>query len=289
VRQKFTGKERDETELDFFGARYYGSTMGRFTSVDPILSSGDVTQPQSWNRYSYTYNNPMTQIDIYGLYVWGVGAGDEEKEAFRKALKNLETERDKYKVGSANYKKFNNILLAYGKEDAPGVTIDFKAGVTAAGYGDAGGGVEPNAVIDRKTGKVKLDIHVTFDTREIQGHKNDDYFTTAVAHEGRHVINVRAAIVGAYWDGKKFFAPNATTQYKQELDALSTQQFVAQKLGVDVVFKSVVSGHVVETPLYQRSWGKVDAMKLREAVNNVLGTQYNLSKDRQGTKFPSTK
>jgi RHS repeat-associated protein len=32
---RFTGKERDtESGLDYFGARYYGSTMGRFMSPD---------------------------------------------------------------------------------------------------------------------------------------------------------------------------------------------------------------------------------------------------------------
>ena len=31
----FTGKERDsESMLDYFGARYYGSALGRFTSPD---------------------------------------------------------------------------------------------------------------------------------------------------------------------------------------------------------------------------------------------------------------
>jgi RHS repeat-associated protein len=35
VNQKFTGKERDsESGLDYFGARYYGSALGRFTSPD---------------------------------------------------------------------------------------------------------------------------------------------------------------------------------------------------------------------------------------------------------------
>ena len=35
VNQKFTGKERDqETGLDYFGARYYGSALGRFTSPE---------------------------------------------------------------------------------------------------------------------------------------------------------------------------------------------------------------------------------------------------------------
>ncbi|MDT8067051.1 MAG: RHS repeat-associated core domain-containing protein [Terriglobia bacterium] len=35
-----TGTERDsETGLDYFGARYYGSNMGRFTSPDPLSNS----------------------------------------------------------------------------------------------------------------------------------------------------------------------------------------------------------------------------------------------------------
>ena len=36
-RFKFTGKERDsETGYDYFGARYYWSTLGIFTSSDPL-------------------------------------------------------------------------------------------------------------------------------------------------------------------------------------------------------------------------------------------------------------
>ena len=66
-----TQKERDnETGLDYFGARYYGSTEGRFTSPDPLLSSGRIPQPQSWNRYSYCVNDPLKYVDPKGLD-WG--------------------------------------------------------------------------------------------------------------------------------------------------------------------------------------------------------------------------
>jgi RHS repeat-associated protein len=68
LRQKFTSKERDiETGLDFFGARYYASTHGRFTSADPLLASARTWAPQSWNRYSYVLNNPLKLIDPNGL------------------------------------------------------------------------------------------------------------------------------------------------------------------------------------------------------------------------------
>lgn len=67
IRQRFTAKERDnETGLDYFGARYYFSVQGRFTSVDPWLPSGRTANPQSWNRYSYTLNNPLRYTDPSG-------------------------------------------------------------------------------------------------------------------------------------------------------------------------------------------------------------------------------
>jgi len=68
VRQKFTQKERDtETGLDYFGARYYASTQGRFTSVDPANITGrHVVNPQRWNLYVYVNNNPLALFDPDG-------------------------------------------------------------------------------------------------------------------------------------------------------------------------------------------------------------------------------
>jgi RHS repeat-associated protein len=68
-RYKFTAKERDtESGNDYFGARYYGSTMGRFSSPDPSgLYFADPTNPQSLNLYSYAQNNPLKNIDPTGL------------------------------------------------------------------------------------------------------------------------------------------------------------------------------------------------------------------------------
>jgi RHS repeat-associated protein len=65
---KFTGKERDtESGLDYFGARHYASTMGRFTSVDPVkITPGRLRDPQQLNLYSYVRNNPLRFIDPDG-------------------------------------------------------------------------------------------------------------------------------------------------------------------------------------------------------------------------------
>jgi RHS repeat-associated protein len=69
VRQQFTAKERDlETGLDYFGARYFSSTQGRFISVDPENAGAELIDPQSWNGYSYAGNSPLTFFDPTGLW-----------------------------------------------------------------------------------------------------------------------------------------------------------------------------------------------------------------------------
>lgn len=61
-----TGKERDtESGLDYFGARYFGSTMGRFMSPDPL--GGHLADPQTLNKYVYARNNPLIYVDPDGL------------------------------------------------------------------------------------------------------------------------------------------------------------------------------------------------------------------------------
>lgn len=65
---KFTGHERDATgdgnDLDYMHARYYSSNGGRFLSIDP--KDGRPAEPQSWNRYAYVLDNPLSKIDLTG-------------------------------------------------------------------------------------------------------------------------------------------------------------------------------------------------------------------------------
>ncbi len=69
---RFTGHERDFAggtyDLDYMHARHCSPQLGRFLSVDPILSS-DVQSPQSWNRFAYALGNPLAFIDEDGLEV----------------------------------------------------------------------------------------------------------------------------------------------------------------------------------------------------------------------------
>lgn len=62
---KFTGKELDEeTNLYYYGARYYDPAIGRFLSADTVLPS--LTDGQALNRYSYVRNNPVVYVDPTG-------------------------------------------------------------------------------------------------------------------------------------------------------------------------------------------------------------------------------
>jgi RHS repeat-associated protein len=74
--KRFTGHERDYAPpgelpastayLDYMHARFYTPNAGRFLSVDPAL--GNVSEPQSFNRYAYVADNPVLFIDPYGRW-----------------------------------------------------------------------------------------------------------------------------------------------------------------------------------------------------------------------------
>lgn len=80
IRQRFTGKERDaESGLDYFGARYYSSPMGRFTSPDPLyLDMRRLSDPQQWNLYAYARNNPLKYVDPNGMDITVTGNATDE-------------------------------------------------------------------------------------------------------------------------------------------------------------------------------------------------------------------
>jgi len=84
-KKKYTGKELDgETNLMYYGARYYDAEIGRWMGVDPLVLSpaskkfmSIMGDPQQVNYYQYTRNNPMKYVDPTGMY--NVETGEIEK------------------------------------------------------------------------------------------------------------------------------------------------------------------------------------------------------------------
>ncbi|MFH0874194.1 MAG: RHS repeat-associated core domain-containing protein [Candidatus Komeilibacteria bacterium] len=84
---KYTGKELDgETNLSYFGARYYNQTAGYFTSIDSYNLNVDkltkvLSDPQRLHSYLYSRGNPVvlvdpdgnTPVEYLGGYSIGVG------------------------------------------------------------------------------------------------------------------------------------------------------------------------------------------------------------------------
>ncbi len=67
--RNFTGQNQDLTSILYdFPAREYSQGEGRWISPDPAgIAAVDPGNPQSWNRYAYVNNNPLSLIDPTGM------------------------------------------------------------------------------------------------------------------------------------------------------------------------------------------------------------------------------
>lgn len=85
----YTGKQDDEPiGLQYFGARYYNPTIGRFYSVDPVQFSEE--NAQTFNRYAYANNNPYMYVDPDGRKVrFAPGVSADFKKQFADAITYL--------------------------------------------------------------------------------------------------------------------------------------------------------------------------------------------------------
>jgi len=203
LRQKFTSKERDtETGLDYFGARYYTSMQGRFTSADPLLSSASIYDAQTWNRYAYTLNNPLKYIDPLGLYEWDATLGGpatdahlltlkdgkkivDKRNEFRNALAQAAAHSMSSTLSQRQMTELKRAVKAYGSEGQAGVVIGTgKLNDGARGEAsfakDASGKANPFTTTGTGPWTVTPNITVTFDGNISEAN---------VAHEGSHVAD----------------------------------------------------------------------------------------------------
>lgn len=75
--QRYTTYERDNNGGDEAQMRRYQSRWTRFSQPDPYEGSYNLSDPQSFNRYSYVSNDPVNQVDPSGLttLIAGIGIG----------------------------------------------------------------------------------------------------------------------------------------------------------------------------------------------------------------------
>jgi RHS repeat-associated protein len=69
---KFATYTRDSAiGLDYADQRYYSNQFGRFMTPDPYKPSASTTSPQTWNRYGYSWSDPINMLDPTGLVACG--------------------------------------------------------------------------------------------------------------------------------------------------------------------------------------------------------------------------
>jgi RHS repeat-associated protein len=197
---KFTGKERDaETGLDYFGARYNSSSMGRFMSPDPL--GGSLADPQSLNRYAYVLNNPLRFTDPTGMYVCkdSTDCSSKADKAFEKALAGLR--------GSSNA-DIARAAGAYGAANKDnGVNVGF-ADLTKKGEN----GSTVSTIGTDASGNLRANSAVTINSK-ISG---DDLAAT-VGHKGSHAADAQDVVrSGLTEDGPAIHAGMNIAPYQSE-------------------------------------------------------------------------
>lgn len=232
---KFTGKERDETTLDNFGARHDSSQYGRFMSPDPV--GGIRTDPQTLNRYSYVRNSPLTVVDRDGLYA---------------------CEDDDNLCATKNDRNFGNALLElrfsglqgaaiaanFGSaKEENGITVDFKSasdmGVGVLGATDFTAHRNENGSI----GNIQIKVNL------LNGLKGRDLLQT-VAHEGSHVQDDLRFFLSFDFSSNKFNSALNFYHYDTEFKAFEIGAMMKpyQNLDCSGGQGTVACGNIVPGP-----------------------------------------
>lgn len=98
--------------MDFFEARYFASTQGRFTSTDPVtLTVERLVDSQRINLYAYCRNNPLAFIDPTGEIV--TFANDNAKKLYEEYLKFLNSDKKQYANELATVNRLQNSEVEY--------------------------------------------------------------------------------------------------------------------------------------------------------------------------------
>ncbi len=106
-----------ETQVYYYGARYYDPKMSLFVSVDPLAE-----QFQGWSPYNYTLNNPLRYTDPTGMAPEDIYRFDKKSGEL---VLEIKTNDDFDQIGSFKYdKKSDSYNLKTNKDGSSDILVD---------------------------------------------------------------------------------------------------------------------------------------------------------------------
>ncbi|HXM48295.1 MAG TPA: RHS repeat-associated core domain-containing protein, partial [Pyrinomonadaceae bacterium] len=281
VRQHFTDKERDnETGLDYFGARYFASTQGRFTSPDPLMASAYVENPQSWNRYSYALNNPLKYVDPEGMKsepVFGdyKDLSDEERRILENSKVTVGKGKDaKTLSGNALYDYMKTTqkkeLANFLNQTAVLSSVTFGNGRSAISY--------VNSVSSFRPDRIFANVQSGF-IEEVRANSSKD------PDDGRLYIGPEDSS-GQHADFDTSFRENHGRKASQQLSFNSKLEFGSADIDIDEECPTCgnlfsTGKHVGRVLFHKASGGKTDPYGIYDRITTQRKIQpnYKIQKD----------
>jgi RHS repeat-associated protein len=158
--ERFGGQTTDaEIEQAYFHARQLQRRLGRFQTTDPIV--GNTLNPQSWSRYKYAANSPLSFVDVTGMEA---RATDAQGHAIQ---------------GCTEYIRGINAHDAYCE---PGMKASFMGAPAIGDAGFSGEGIAGSFGADNR-GNHRRTLNL--------GGRTDGTSTGAVTNNGKNVIFVK--------------------------------------------------------------------------------------------------
>ena len=201
--RRFNDKEYDSsTGLYYYGKRYYDKVTGRWISKDPYYSSNPskaISNPQRFNLYSYTLNDPINYIDPDGqneeVASYSAGLGDSLTFGGTIPLRWMVNKiMDKFLGGStSSLVRYNSTFYSAGEYTGLGLQLlgpGVAAGVTrrAVMKGVENGSIKwtlgrsPGSAMghfDSLTNKIVIDLTKANTSKKVQ---------KTIYHEGSHFV-----------------------------------------------------------------------------------------------------
>lgn len=153
-RYRYNGKEKDEeTDLYYYGARYYISWLGRWMNCDPLydryssLNAEDragFDLKELLNLYRYCLNNPVTYIDSKGM-----NSEEPQKKQPEPAEKQKKEPVSNLVVDADGDETYQAEVLKALKELDPTASIDTKTGEVTVGKKAAKGHEKGHELLKR--------------------------------------------------------------------------------------------------------------------------------------------